>query len=152
MTCLGKLSPKPDREAKTRVFAMLDYYSQTVLRPIHLGLFQGLKKIPSDRTFNQSKGVTLGPPSGSYHSLDLKDATDRFPMQLQKNLLSRFIGLEKAEAWARVLISYPYDFQGQPVFYKAGQPMGAYSSWSAFTMTHHFVVFMAAQLAGKPDN
>lgn len=145
-----KLSVKRDREAKSRVFAILDYYSQTVLRPIHLGLFQGLKKIPADRTFVQAEGMTFDPSSDSYHSLDLSSATDRFPMQLQKELLSVLIGPEKAEAWARILTKWPYDLNGKPVYYNTGQPMGAYSSWSAFTMTHHLVVFAASQRAGKP--
>lgn len=145
-----KLAVKADREAKSRVFAMCDYYSQTVLRPIHLGLFQGLKKIPSDRTFVQAEGLTFDPLSDSYHSLDLSNATDRFPMQLQKELLSHLIGQEKAEAWARILTGNPFAFQGRMIAYAVGQPMGAYSSWSAFTMAHHLVVFAAAQLAGKP--
>jgi len=147
-----KLSVKADREAKSRVFAMLDYYSQTVLKPIHSGLFQGLKCIPSDRTFVQADGPILGPPSGSYHSLDLSNATDRFPMQLQKELLERLIGAEKADAWARIMTKWPYSLNGNLVTYATGQPMGAYSSWSAFTMAHHLIVYAAAQLAGKPDN
>jgi len=126
---------------------MIDFFSQSVLYPIHLGLFQGLKRIPSDRTFVQADGLDLGPPSGSYHSLDLSSATDRFPMQLQKEVMIHLIGEEKAEAWARILTKWPYIYQGKSVFYKTGQPMGAYSSWSAFTLTHHLVVYVAARLA-----
>jgi hypothetical protein len=32
--------------------------------------------------------------------------------------------------------------------YSVGQPMGAYSSWAAFTITHHLVVAYSAHLAG----
>jgi hypothetical protein len=32
--------------------------------------------------------------------------------------------------------------------YSVGQPMGAYSSWAAFTITHHLVVAYAAHKAG----
>lgn len=99
-----------------------------MLRPIHLGLFQGLRQIPSDRTFVQAEGLKLGKPSGSYHSLDLSNATDRFPLQLQKDLLCAMIGYEKAEAWARILTQWPYDLKGKQVLYGTGQPMGAYSS------------------------
>lgn len=149
-TGIRKLSIKPDREAKSRVFAMLDYYSQTVLIPIHDNLFQGLKRIPSDRTFVQAEGLAFDPSSDVYHSLDLSSATDRFPLQLQKELLAALIGEEKADAWARILTQWPYDLKGESVLYGAGQPMGAYSSWAAFTMTHHLVVYAAARLAGKP--
>lgn len=145
-----KLSVKADYEAKSRVFAILDYWSQGVLRPIHLGLFQGLKRIPSDRTFVQAEGLTFDPSSDSYHSLDLSNATDRFPLKLQKALLSYLIGHDKAEAWARILVQYPYDLKGKSVLYGTGQPMGAYSSWAIFTMTHHLVVYVAARRAGKP--
>jgi len=30
--------------------------------------------------------------------------------------------------------------KGGLISYKVGQPMGAYSSWTAFTLTHHLVV------------
>lgn len=97
---IRKLSVKPDREGKSRVFAILDYYTQSVLRPIHLGLFTVLRKFPSDCTFAQSEGLNLDPASGAYHSLDLSSATDRFPLELQKELLAQLIGVAKADAWA----------------------------------------------------
>lgn len=34
------------------------------------------------------------------------------------------------------------------VQYTVGQPMGAYSSWAAFALTHHLVVAWAAYLCG----
>jgi hypothetical protein len=43
----------PDSEGKSRVIAMLDYFSQTALRPLHQYLFALLKVIPSDVTFAQ---------------------------------------------------------------------------------------------------
>lgn len=125
---IRKLSVKKDREAKSRVFAILDYYSQAVLRPIHLGLFQGLKQIPSDRTFVQADGGLNLNPSSSFHSLDLSNATDRFPLKIQQALLAHLIGPEKAQAWADILVNYEYSLEGKPVIYKTGQPMGAYSS------------------------
>lgn len=35
--------------------------------------------------------------------------------------------------------------------YSVGQPMGAYSSWAAFTLTHHLVVEWAAFLCHIPN-
>lgn len=43
----------PDMEGKTRAIAVLDYWSQTVLRPTHDLLFRYLKEIPQDVTFHQ---------------------------------------------------------------------------------------------------
>jgi hypothetical protein len=50
---LRKLSNFGDIEGKTRIIGVLDYFSQSVLRPIHSWLFSTLKRIPQDFTFNQ---------------------------------------------------------------------------------------------------
>lgn len=50
---IRKISSFGDLEGKTRVIAVLDYFSQSCLRPIHLWLFRILRKIPQDYTFNQ---------------------------------------------------------------------------------------------------
>lgn len=34
--------------------------------------------------------------------------------------------------------------------YSCGQPMGAYSSWSVFTLSHHITVRIAALMVGIP--
>jgi hypothetical protein len=49
-----KLSSFSDKEGKTRVIAILDYFSQSVLKPLHLYLFNFLKKIDQDCTFDQN--------------------------------------------------------------------------------------------------
>jgi hypothetical protein len=48
-----KLSYFSDKEGKTRVIGILDYWSQTVLRGLHNYLYRVLKKIPQDMTFDQ---------------------------------------------------------------------------------------------------
>jgi hypothetical protein len=50
----GSLSLIKDPELKMRVIAMLDYYSQIFLKPIHNHLFKCLRKLPCDRTFTQN--------------------------------------------------------------------------------------------------
>jgi len=50
---LGKLSIVNDPELKFRVIAMLDYYSQFILKPIHGILMDLLRKFPQDRTYTQ---------------------------------------------------------------------------------------------------
>jgi len=52
-TTLRRLSYFGDKEMKVRVVAILDYWSQTALRSLHLYIFKVLKKIPQDCTFNQ---------------------------------------------------------------------------------------------------
>jgi len=49
---IRKLVGIADKE-KPRTVAILDYWSQTVLRPVHFFLFGVLRKIPQDVTFDQ---------------------------------------------------------------------------------------------------
>lgn len=86
---LRKLSYFPDKEGKTRIIAIFDYWSQCALRPLHLNIFRLLKRIRCDYTFNQGAFVRDLPqaPSGSFHSIDLSAATDRMPIALQKRVV-----------------------------------------------------------------
>lgn len=122
----------PDLEGKTRVIAILDYWSQTALRPLHQFLFKVLRLIPQDMTFNQGsfsdhvkswgEGVTL-------HSVDLTAATDRFPIRLIERVLEGYFGLSFARAWRDVMVGYPFVApDGSRVRYSVGNPMGAMSS------------------------
>jgi hypothetical protein len=46
-----------DKEGKTRVVALGDYFSQAALKRLHSYLFKVLRKIPQDMTFNQGAFV-----------------------------------------------------------------------------------------------
>jgi hypothetical protein len=145
-----KLSYFSDKEGKTRVIAILDYWSQTGLRPLHKVLNQMLRKIGPDCTFNQGSFTRILPLS-PFHSLDLSNATDRMPIALQLRVIERIVGKERAVAWAHILTGYEYTSKGNPsVKYNCGQPMGAYSSWPAMALTHHLIVRVAALRAGFP--
>nr|QIR30226.1 RNA-dependent RNA polymerase [Plasmopara viticola lesion associated mitovirus 2] len=145
-----KLSYFADREGKTRVIAILDYWSQTMLKPLHDQINLILRGIPNDCTYNQDSFKSILPSSGPYHSLDLQNATDRMPLALQKMVLSNIIGKNQAEVWGRILTRWEYQSEAGPVFYQTGQPMGAYSSWPVMALTHHFIVRWAALRCGKP--
>ena len=60
----GKLAIVEDPELKRRVIAMVDYYSQFLLKPIHKDILNLLKNFPSDRTFNQNPFNHWGPTMG----------------------------------------------------------------------------------------
>lgn len=53
-TCLRRLSAFADKEGKTRVIGILDYFSQNALGPLHTWLNERLKQIDQDCTFDQS--------------------------------------------------------------------------------------------------
>lgn len=148
---LSKLSLVKDKEAKVRIVAILDYWTQSVLLPLHQALMSKLRGLKPDMTFNQG-GFRVQLGQGPYHSLDLTAATDRFPVSLQEAVLATMISPEYAAAWRRCIVDrdYWYRWTGQwlTVRYATGQPMGAYSSWAMFAVTHHAVVRLAAKRAG----
>lgn len=82
-----KLSYFSDKEDKVRVIALLDYWSQSALRPLHMKVNSFLRRISTDMTFNQgafTNNVMPTLPGGNmYHSIDLSAATDRMPLTLQ---------------------------------------------------------------------
>lgn len=146
---IRRLSIVQDPELKARVVAIVDYFTQVVLQPLSEQLFNLLRSMPQDRTFTQDPHI-VRKAGNKYHSLDLSNATDRFPLELQKQLLAEMLGVAYAHSWG-VLMTFN-DFltsTGRRIRYAVGQPMGARSSWPMFTLTHHLVVQYAAFLAGK---
>lgn len=151
----ARLSLVRDKEAKVRIVAILDYWSQSVLKPLHDSAMSFLKSLKSDCTFNQGSFRAKLKKTGPYHSLDLTAATDRFPVWLQVAILGVLIAVDYADAWRDLIINRDYSVSWvkhckQTVRYAAGQPMGAYSSWAIFSICHHVVVRMAAKRAGLP--
>jgi hypothetical protein len=149
---LGKLSVVKDKESKSRIVAILDYWSQSVLYPLHLALMDHLRGLKPDCTFNQGSFRATLPNKGPYYSFDLSSATDRFPVLIQEAVLGWLISPEYAAAWRRLICDRDYfttwGTKGT-VKYACGQPMGAYSSWAMFSVCHHLIVRVAARRAGK---
>jgi hypothetical protein len=141
----------PD-SGKSRTVAILDYFSQAALRPVHYFLFGVLKKIPQDVTFDQ--GSFLGRVQGwgkvEYFSVDLSKATDRFPIKLISLVLEAFFTREWVAHWTHIMVGYPFSSEKGPLSYAVGNPMGAYSSWASFAVAHHYVMFMACRKARVP--
>jgi len=54
---LGRLAIKKEPAGKVRVFAMVDVWTQSVLKPLHDFLFDFLKRLPNDGTFDQQASV-----------------------------------------------------------------------------------------------
>jgi hypothetical protein len=108
---IGKLAYKQEPAGKLRVFAMLDPFSQWILKPIHDGIFGMLRLIKQDATFDQRGAVarfTLEIKDRkvkNVYSFDLTAATDRLPVNLQGVLISYFIGEQAAHAWIEFLTS-----------------------------------------------
>lgn len=146
---LRKLSIVNDPEGKARIICVFDYWSQTALKGVHSWAFDQLRSIPQDRTFDQDPFQIK--KEGPYYSIDLTAATDRFPIVLQKALLESLSSKQLAESWSNILINHEVyvPWNQSTVKYAAGQPMGAYSSWAVFALTHHLVVQYAAKTADE---
>jgi hypothetical protein len=147
----ARLSAIPAPEGKTRVIAKLDYWSQEALKPLHDKIMRVLKRIPRDLTFSQnsSRKVITREVGNFYWSIDLKSATDRFPILFQFKVLEHLFGTKFAKRWVD-LLNRPYMYGNKMVTYGVGQPMGAYSSWAVFALCHHVVICGAHIKAGVP--
>jgi hypothetical protein len=159
---LGKLGFKIEPAGKIRVFAMVDYLTQCVMKPVHDLLFNILKSIPQDGTFDQMQPALKLVHDGykSFWSYDLSAATDRFPVALEQGVMSLILGPRLGAIWVRLLTDRAYivpnrlpDNRKTPtirdpssgsvvnaIYYGAGQPQGALTSWAAFSLSHHILV------------
>jgi hypothetical protein len=172
---LAKLGFKEEAAGKIRVFAMVDPFTQWVMKPIHECIFTILRGIPMDGTFDQTKPVerlrSLPPKGRWFHSIDLSAATDRLPLLLQIPVMENvfnWVGFPKperaAQLWAKLLVGREYrvalpplkdrgfdipDDLPESVTYSVGQPMGALSSWAMLALTHHAIVQWAAHRAKR---
>jgi len=157
---LAKLGLK-EEPGKVRVFAMVDWWTQMLLRPVHKALFKILKGIRQDATFDQERGVKWGMriigKTAFAASYDLSAATDRLPVLLQSFLINH-LWPGCGQLWAELLVGRSYAVPRKArgwgmkipehVTYAVGQPMGALSSWAMLALTHHFIVQYAAFLSG----
>lgn len=92
---LGKLSLKHEAAGKVRVFAMVDVWTQWLLKPLHDTIFDSiLAGIDQDGTRDQMAPVykLLNRCPSTLHSLDLSAATDRVPLWLQQAILGNIVG------------------------------------------------------------
>lgn len=134
---LGKLGTKKEAAGKVRVFAMVDPFTQWILRPLHEAIFSLLGCIRQDGTHNQVKplellltrqrklreenrapgdrlmgwrrlGNLLPPRATALFSFDLTAATDRLPLVIQVALLTPVLGPKLAQAWGTILVGREY--------------------------------------------
>ena len=113
-----------------------------------------LRRLKTDGTFDQTRpldylsGFTYG------YSYDLKSATDRWPLPVLFALASLLLGPTLASSVVQAALSYntfvvskPEVSKERSLVFMAGQPLGMYGSWPLFTLSHHFVVWLAAERA-----
>lgn len=84
----SRLAFLSDKAGKTRVVALGDLFSQTLLKPVHSHFFAQLKKLYTDGTFDQDKQrlrVKEATANNRYcASIDMSSCTDRLPAVFQQ--------------------------------------------------------------------
>jgi len=169
---LSKVHLLPEAGGKVRAIAIIDYFSQWALQPLHKFLMSLLSKIPQDGTFSQDRLVddlkqmaTKGAGLLHWMSIDISAATDSIPVVLYRVLLEElFVSVETpfglsvrdyVSAILTVMIDRDFTVSFAPKYfsevpseksvrYTRGQPMGALASFGLLSLFHHsFVQFCA---------
>jgi len=153
---LGKLALKKEAAGKNRIFAMVDYWTQRSLLPLHDYIFSILRVIPQDATFDQEGALQRYVDRGfqEHFCYDLKSATDLIPLELYNLVFTPLLGKERTDAWLNLLTFREFKCDhlvtsDAQVKYTRGQPMGALSSWAGLAIVHHFLVQAASYRVGN---
>jgi hypothetical protein len=154
----AKLSFLPEAAGKLRVIAIVDIWTQSLLKPLHKLLFAFLAKLPNDGTFDQDAAFARirvkSLHFGKGYSVDLSAATDRLPIALQEGILTSIFGSDFGTTWADLIVNRSYHIIGtnsytpeglKSVKYGCGQPMGCYSSFAMLALTHHLILQVIAR-------
>jgi len=152
----SRLRVKHEPGGKARVFAIVDIFSQSALKPFHEFLMRWLKRRKTDGTSDHSKAAKQSAewtkdPNCKIWSFDLTTATDRFPLFLTEIVMKQVFGEEIQKLWSDIIQNREFltPDEKEYVKFNAGQPLGALSSWAAFAVTHHILLLTAARLEGK---
>lgn len=154
----SKLTQFSEKGGKTRTIAVVDYYSQRALRPLHDALMNILRRLPSDGTYSHNNVGKYVMDATSrkldVYTSDMTAFTDRFPAVIQHELLKCLVSdQELCEAWWTLLAkrTFTLAWSGETVRYGTGQPMGAYASWALCTLAHHLIVHYTAYKCNIKD-
>lgn len=155
---VSQFAIKEEAAGKIRLFALLDSITQSVLAPLHDMLFNILRAIPNDGTFDQESSIRRSQAkaieSNCAYSFDLTAATDRLPAYVTAHILATIVDKDISESWQNIMTKRDFYFNDKvaeklkvspgPYRYAVGQPMGGLSSWAGLAVTHHWIVQLAS--------
>jgi hypothetical protein len=137
---VGRIGLIQEAGHKLRAVANPGRVFQRVLEPFGNRIYDYLKTLPFDCTFDQTKALPVLQEAltdgKTIHSIDLSGATDYFPLALQEHLLlkmfpdievSLFCDLSRA-SWFMPKVG--------EISWRRGQPLGLFPSFGAFALTH----------------
>lgn len=146
----SKLVFLSDKGGKTRVVAIGDILSQSILNTVHQRCNLVLRRLSQDGTFDQDSArlyiKKMSRDSVPLASIDLTAVTDRMPVLFQVWVIVhlRILTPLQALGWWWVTTRRTFVFNDGNVLkrvrYKVGQPMGLLSSWPVMAISHHYLV------------
>lgn len=141
---LRKLTSIPDKGNKSRVVAICDFWTQTVLAPIETIVNRVAKQLfynnccfdSHTRGWNEIQNQS-SEVKDQLVSLDATNWTDNMPQSLQLIVMKALFGQRLADAWYALAVKCPWYVPGQsqPIFYGKGQGMGTKGSFAIAQLT-----------------
>lgn len=113
----SKIAILAESGGKTRTIAIGDYWTQALLKPLHNSLMKCLRRMETDGTWDQdfqSERIRKLATSESI-SYDLTSATDRFPVEIQRLLISRLFGENLSLAWKGLMTDREFTYKNEKV-------------------------------------
>lgn len=152
----SRIAQFPEKSGKTRTIAVIDYWSQRALKPLHKCLMKSLRRLKSDGTFSHNNVGEYAKQKTKEKSFifcaDLSAATDRLPRWLSFSLLEGLISNSDLRSALWTILTertFCLSWSDETVSYGCGQPMGAYASWPLFALTHHsLAIYCGRHLKG----
>lgn len=142
----SRLSLKTEPGGKGRIFAIADFFSQSVLLGIHQQMFKFLKSFQEDGTFDQDRVAQIAKSwteadNVELASQDLKNATDLIPSISMAEILNQMYGKKLSTLWFTLMTdrSFYSPVSEHPIKYGRGQPMGLLSSFASLGLWHHVI-------------
>lgn len=125
---------------------------QRLLYPVHSWAMRA--RLPCDGTFRQEDPIHRLSLPTDICSFDLSNATDRWPVAYISTVMSLIFGSMAGECIVLGTLSTNLCSVGPPLlkkrtlmlYFSTGQPLGYYGSWALFSLSHHYLVWLAAIL------
>jgi len=148
----GKVVPlTKDGGWKVRWIASPYRIHQLALAPLGSALYDALRTLPFDCTFEQQRGHAVIQEclrkKQTVFAVDLSSATDFFPLDLQISTIKSVLDHPLVDLFAELSRSTWLSPYG-PVRWTKGQPMGLYPSFASFALTHGMLLLT---LGGDPS-
>lgn len=145
---VGKVHLIQNPGLKHRYVADGSQWLQHCLHPLGEALYNIVKIVPWDVTYYPDKHVPIIQQhlkqGKKCFCFDLSSATDRFPWELQKQVLENMSPgpiFSEAVSLYDTVVRLPFEYNGSPITWNRGQPLGIYPSFATFTLTHGLLLW-----------